>query len=122
VSNAVDALIRKNFLVVLDGNGKLLLTKRERRRHQGRLYFALSESLMNRVLAADPGLRLSGSARSTLNFEVGKPGTIKQSNKLNSVHKEANASFPVSKHQSLRISGWTQVNSISSRIRGKEAA
>ena len=45
LSEAVDALTRRNLIECSDGEGKRLSTPANRRQHRGRVYFALSPSL-----------------------------------------------------------------------------
>lgn len=118
VVSAVDALIRQNLILVHLEDGTLVLTPSERRRARSKLFYSLSPYLLNRVREADP-LSNRKPAAPFLESGIRKEERIKQKRELNSINKEAHF---VHTHQSLRKSGWTQVNSISSTIRGKGAA
>jgi hypothetical protein len=118
VVSAVDALIRQNLILVHLEDGTLVLTPSERRRARSKLYYSLSPYLLNRVREADPKMGTKPAAP-FLENGIRKGERIKQKRELNSVTKEA---LFVHTHQAARKSGWNQVSSISSRIRGKEAA
>lgn len=118
VVSAVDALIRQNLILVHLEDGILVLTPSERRRARSKLFYSLSPALLNRVREADPKSHRKPSAP-FLKSGIRKVERIKQKRELNSVTKEA---LFVHTHQTGRKSGWTQVNSISSRIQGKGVA
>ncbi|BCM94112.1 hypothetical protein IAD21_06015 [Abditibacteriota bacterium] len=49
LSAALNVLVSQNLIECCDGEGQLLLTRQQRRRHRGRVYFALSESLLSQI-------------------------------------------------------------------------
>ncbi len=49
LSAALDALVRKNLIECGDAEGEPLLTPQQRRRHRGRVYFALAPNLLLKV-------------------------------------------------------------------------
>jgi hypothetical protein len=111
VTEAVDTLIRRNLLSVSLEDETLVLGASERRRARAKLYYSLSPTLLTRIDEAVPKLSTGGTSPFQ-DFSNRKVGITKQKRLLNSSNKEAYLSVSRSNAQSLRISGWNRVGSM----------
>ena len=102
VARAVDALVRRGLIDVLDKEGRPLVTPAERRRCLGRLYYRLHKA--GGVGASDTGDRTPSES------EHAKPHTTKPTPYKNKESSESNVDKSVDNPLVIRSSGWVRAD------------
>ena len=108
VARAVDALVRRGLIDVLDKTERPLVTPAERRRCLGRLYYRLHRPEAGRE--STPAKR-----------EHAKPHTTKETLDKNRQFKRSPVDNPVENPLVIRSKGWIRVTDILPQQHGREA-
>jgi len=119
VARAVDVLVRRGLIDVLDGGGRSLPTPAERRRCLGRLYYRLhrpeGEAKPGSVRTAgeDPFAGKSAAAKSAaVKSKHTKPHTTKDTVYKNKQSRQPNVDKAVEKPFVIRSNRWVRVRDV----------
>ncbi len=68
LSAALDALVRKNLIECCDKEGEPLITPQQRRRHRGRVYFALTSATLFKAAPPKPSSKVRKPSPGDMNW------------------------------------------------------
>ncbi len=108
VARAVDGLVRRGLIDVLDGGERPLRTPAERRRCLGRLYYRLHKPEASAIA------RSAGAEAASAKTAHAKPHTTKETVYKNRRLGEQNVDNPVEKPLVIRSRGWVRAKDIPS--------
>lgn len=100
VASAVDGLVRRGLIDVLDGSDRLLMTPAERRRCLGRLYYRLHRP--------DTKGSSPDGAKSSAKSEHAKPNITKKTVYKNIQKRKQVVDKPVDNSPTIRSKGWVR--------------
>ena len=106
VARAVDVLVRRGLIDVLDGGGRSLPTPAERRRCLGRLYYRLHKP------EASAGAKSASAKSASAKTVHAKPHTTKETLYKNRRTGKQNVDNPVEKPLVIRSRGWARATDI----------
>ena len=104
VARAVDALVRRDLIDVLNGDGQMLSTASERRRCLGRLYY--------RLHTKDGETGIGRSRPVTVKSEHAKPHTTKKIVYKNRQSRKPDVDKAVEKPHDIKSEGWVRAKDI----------
>ena len=121
VARAVDALVRRGLIDVLDGAARPLMTPAERRRSLGRLYYRLHKPEGKEATAACGESRLAGIKPAAAKSAYAKRHTTKETLYKNKHRRKPDVDNPVDKPLVIRSRGWVRATDILLRQPAGEA-